>query len=75
MKTYTVVGFHDDTGQKVVMHLKAVDWLHAFGKACGRGNYHDLVIVEVFEGALTGLTESSQIEYQSDYERDNQCKP
>ena len=72
MKTYTVVGFYEDTGQRVVQHWTASDPFEAINNAFANSFTYELVVVEVFEGKLLGLTESSRIEYQSDFEGEDE---
>lgn len=65
MNKYTVVGYYEDTGLRYLGHLEAPDWV----QACELCSALDdtLVIVEVFEGHLAGLTEGKYVDYADDY--------
>jgi hypothetical protein len=67
MKTFTVVGFYEDNGQRFCASAEAEDWVDAITSICQTYTEGELVIVEVFEGDLLPLTESCQIEYRDEW--------
>jgi hypothetical protein len=67
MKTFTVVGFYDDTGQRFCASAEAESWDDAVTQICREYTKGELVIVEVFAGDLEPLTEASLIEYREDW--------
>lgn len=67
MKTYTVVGFYDDTGQRFCSSVQAETYIDAITYTFQNYPNGDLAIVEVFEGDLDPLTCSSKVEYREDW--------